>query len=218
VAETVAVLSKATGIPAATFRAVLARPDSYGLPDMAHGKPEGYLFPATYDITPQTDAVRLLSAMTRRFGQAAAKLDLEQRAADMGLTSAQVVTVASILQQEAAPPDYAKVSRSIYNRIAAGMRLQLDSTVAYALGVRKLALTAEQLRTASPYNTYLHDGLPPGPINSPGELALEAALSPASGHWLYWVTTDPKAGITKFTADYQQFLEYKREYLANTAG
>ena len=218
VAETVALTAKTTPITAKAMRAALAKPATYGLPDMADGDPEGYLFPATYDVEEGTTATALLSAMTRRFEKAARDTDLVPRAADLGRKPEEIVTIASILQREVRPEDYAKVSRVIENRLAKGMRLQLDSTVAYALGLRELKLTAAQLRTRSPYNTYRVSGLPPGPVCNPGQAALEAALAPAEGDWLYFVTTDPKTGETKFTSSYEEFLAFKAEFLANTAG
>ena len=125
--------------------------------------------------------------------------------------------MASLIQAEAAPADFAKVARVIYNRLDDDMPLQLDSTVAYALGITDLTLNADQLKTASPYNTYVRRGLPPRPINSPGEAAIEAALDPAKGKWLYFVLIDPRSRESKFAATYEKFLELKKEYQANLA-
>jgi len=97
------------------------------------------------------------------------------------------------------------------------MPLQFDSTVSYALGIAELQLSAEQLETDSPYNTYQVEGLPPTPINSPGEAAIEAALDPAKAKWLYFVTVNPGTKETKFAKDYDRFLTLKaqlQEYLA----
>jgi UPF0755 protein len=102
----------------------------------------------------------------------------------------------------------------VYNRLEAKMPLQFDSTVSYALGLDELQLSADQLDTDSPYNTYKVTGLPPTPINSPGESALEAALSPAKGKWLYFVTVNPDTGETKFARSYEKFLRLKAEYRA----
>ncbi|MFN2537376.1 MAG: endolytic transglycosylase MltG, partial [Mycobacteriales bacterium] len=92
--------------------------------------------------------------------------------------------------------------------LAKGMRLQLDSTLNYVLAERKARLSTEDISSDSPYNTYRHTGLPPTPINSPGEAALNAAMHPAAGDWLYFVTID-KAGHSLFTSDYQAFLAAK---------
>ena len=92
------------------------------------------------------------------------------------------------------------------------MRLQLNSTVNYALKNSKAQPVARaDIAVPSPYNTYLHAGLPPGPIDSPGEDAINAVLAPAAGNWLYWVTVDPKTGETKFTNSYAEFLQFKAE-------
>ncbi|HEY9293616.1 MAG TPA: endolytic transglycosylase MltG, partial [Microlunatus sp.] len=98
------------------------------------------------------------------------------------------------------PADRPKAARVIYNRLAAGMPLQLDSTVHYAIGRRgKVTTTAQERANKSPYNTYVHKGLPPGPIGAPGKAALEAAANPAAGDWLYWVAVNPDSGETVFT-------------------
>jgi UPF0755 protein len=124
--------------------------------------------------------------------------------------------VASLLQAEAQPKDFAKVARVIYNRLDKDMRLQLDTTVLYALGRSGTHLSPDELQTDSPYNTYKNKGLPPTPIDSPGQQAINAALHPAKGNWLYYVTTNLKTGETKFTNSYQEFLQFKRELKANS--
>jgi UPF0755 protein len=202
-------------VPAEQLTASLARSTSLGLPGYAHGKPEGFLFPATYDFQPAVGADAIVSSSFARFDQAAAATDLEAAAAAMGRTPLEVMTVASIVQVEVAPGDYAKAARVLYNRLAAGMRLQLDSTVNYALGIRELHLSAAQLAVDSPYNTYRVTGLPPGPICSPGQAAIEAALAPAAGPWRYWVTTDPATQTTEFASTYQEFLALKKKFQSN---
>ncbi|MEI8055772.1 MAG: endolytic transglycosylase MltG [Actinomycetes bacterium] len=215
VSRTIAAAAKATGIPVADLKASLARAPELGLPAYAQGEPEGFLFPATYAFGPDATADKVISALLDRFAKAARDTDLEAGAKALGRTPLEVLTVASILEVEAAPGDYDKVARVLYNRLDSGMRLQLDSTVNYALNSADLNLTAEQLATDSPYNTYRVKGLPPGPINSPGEAAIQAALSPAKGKWLYFITTDPQTQTTEFATTYDQFLLLKRKYLAN---
>jgi UPF0755 protein len=95
------------------------------------------------------------------------------------------------------------------------MKLQLDSTVNYALGKSDLKLSAADLATDSPYNTYRVRGLPPGPIGSPGDAAMQAALNPDDGTWLYWVTTDIEARTTEFATTYDEFLVLKKKFQAN---
>ncbi len=109
------------------------------------------------------------------------------------------------------------MSRVIYNRLenldsGTNGKLELDATVLYALGKRSgVALTEEELNVDSPYNTRLYPGLPPGPIASPGDAAIEAALNPTPGPWLYYVTVNLRTSETKFTDSYSEFLEFKAE-------
>jgi UPF0755 protein len=207
--------AKATGLSADAIKESLSRAGTLGLPAYAEGSPEGFLFPATYEFQPGVTSDQVVTAMLKRFGQAATTVDLESAAKALGRTPLEIVTVASILEIEGAPDDYDKVARVIYNRLDKGMRLQLDSTVNYALGVSSLKLTAAQLKTDSPYNTYVTKGLPPGPIDSPGDAALQAALNPADGPWLYFVTTDPKTKQTEFATTYDQFLVLKKKFQSN---
>lgn len=187
----------------------LGNPAVLGLPSYAGGKPEGFLFPATYDVEPGTGAVDALQMMTEKYAEVAGGLDLDSAAKALRLTPYEVVIVASIIEKETPQPsDRAKVARVVYNRLAKGMRLQLDSTLNYVLAERKARLTTADISSDSPYNTYKQAGLPPTPIDSPGEAALDAALHPASGNWLYFVTID-KQGHSLFTDSYQAFLAAK---------
>jgi UPF0755 protein len=121
------------------------------------------------------------------------------------LTPYQVVIIASLIEAEVKrPQDFPQVAEVIINRMHRGMPLELDSTVNYALGTSKPFLSPTDLKTASPFNTYVHTGLPPTPIDSPGQDALQAALNPAQGNYLYFVTTDPITGDTTFTASLQE--------------
>jgi UPF0755 protein len=202
-------LVKYTDLKRADIVAALENPAVLGLPSWAGKHPEGFLFPATYDVEPGTDAVEALRMMTEKFAEVSAGLDLEGGAAQLGLSPYEVVTIASIIEDETAvDADRAKVARVVLNRLKRGMRLQLDSTVNYVRTEKKARLTLADIQVESPYNTYDHAGLPPTPIDSPGEKALEAALSPADGDWLYFVTID-KAGNSLFTSDYQEFLRAK---------
>ncbi len=215
--QTVAAASAASDLPRSAFRAALAEPKSLGLPGWARNRPEGFMFPATYDLAGDETATALLQAFITRFGQASADLRLEERAAAVGRSPYEILVIASLVQAEGIPADFPKVARVIENRLDADMPLQLDSTVAYALGITDIQLSEEQLKTDSPYNTYANTGLPPTPINSPGEAAIEAALSPAKGKWLYFVTVNPDTKETRFTKSYETFLRWKQElkdYLA----
>lgn len=211
----IAQLVKSTKIPQAQFDAALARPASIGLPAYAGGNAEGILFPATYDVGTTTTATKLLTAMVRRYNQASAKVGLMDKAPALKISAYQALIIASIVQAEGRPEDYAKIARVVFNRLAQGKKLELDTTVLYALKRSDPAPSAAELGINSPYNTYRVAGLPPGPINSPGEQALAAVLAPASGSWIYYVTVNTKTGETKFTDSYQEFLKFKAEFKAN---
>ena len=117
----------------------------------------------------------------------------------------QVLTVASLVQREAKPQDFAKVARVIYNRLAERRKLEFDSTVNFPLDRQEVATTDADRAQPTPWNTYVREGLPATPICSPGQPALAAAERPAPGDWLYFVTIDMQ-GTTLFTRDYQQHL------------
>jgi UPF0755 protein len=203
-------------IKAADLDAALASPKALGLPAYANGKPEGFLFPATYNITSSTTAAKLLTQMVNRYKQVSNSIALEAGAKKLGLSPYQVVTIASLIEAEVKrPQDYAQVAEVIVNRLQRGMKLELDSTVNYSLGTAKQFLTQSDLKVESPYNTYLHKGLPPTPIDSPGQAALQAALNPATGNLLYFVTVDPVTGETLFTNSLSQFDKWRQQAQQN---
>lgn len=171
---------------------------------------EGFLFPNTYDFLKDADSRDVVSRQLAEFQKETASLPWGN-AKKLGVSEYEVVIIASMIEREARfPADRAKVSRVIYNRLARGMKLQIDATVQYALGKTKPELTYQDLKVESPYNTYLHKGLPPTPIASPGLDSLRAALEPAQGPWLYYLVID-KAGHEYFTASYQDFLNKKAQ-------
>lgn len=192
-------------IKVADIEAALARPTDFGLPAYANGKAEGFLYPATYNVDSTTTATQLLIQMVGRFQQVATSINLAQGAAALHLSPYQVVIIASLIEAEVKrPQDFAQVAEVIINRMHKGIPLELDSTVNYALNTTKPFLSPTDLKTPSPYNTYVHTGLPPTPIDSPGQAALLAALNPAQGNFLYFVTTDPVTGDTTFTASQKE--------------
>lgn len=215
--QIVARLAKATDIPARQFRAALAKPGSYGLPDYARGNPEGYLFPATYSFPPKATPAQMFKAMVARYERALGDNNIEAVAAKLGdgYTPEQVMTVASLVEAEGRGADMPKIARAIYNRLelpAGGGTnglLQIDASVLYALGTSdpsKLVAPLADL-TDSEYNTYRYPGLPPGPIGSPGEDAILAALRPTPGPWVYWVTVDC-AGKTEFSTTLEEHNQH----------
>jgi UPF0755 protein len=212
-------IAENTDYPKKKVKQALDDVGALGLPDYARGNPEGYLFPATYPLTPGDTADSLLQAMVDRWEQAAGDLDLDAAAADLGYKPAEIMTVASLVEAEGRGRDMAKIARVIYNRIehpgVAGQvgRLQIDATVDYALNrPLTVGLTQEERdNTQSPYNTFRNVGLPPGPIGNPGEEAIDAALHPAEGDWYYYVTVNLNTGKTKFAESYEEFLQYQAE-------
>jgi len=212
--EVIALLSDKTGIPAGDFRRVIKHPNELGLPNWAEGDVEGFLFPATYDIATDSTPLQILQQLVGTANREYKTAKLIQHAQALQITPRQLLTIASITQAEAHPRDFKKVARVILNRLAAPMRLQMDSTVAYGLNRKQVILSTADLATDTPYNTYIHDGLPPGAINSPGIAAVEAASAPASGNWLYFITVDLDTQETKFTDSYSQFMQYKDDFLS----
>jgi UPF0755 protein len=210
--QIVAYLGAKSGIPASAYQAILKSPAQLHLPAYANGKPEGYLFPATYDVVPHESALGVLSGMVQRFDQEAAQLNLSTAAKQVHLTESQVITMASLVEAEGGrTSDYPKIARVIDNRLAQHIPLQLDSTVLYGLNAYGIIASDQQLNSSSPYNTYRHQGLTPGPIDSPGAAAIQAVLNPAPGNWIYFVTVNPKTGETLFTASQTQFEQFRAE-------
>ena len=225
VADTVAILAEETGKPVKAFEKVLADPARIDLPDYADGNAEGYLFPATYDFGPNDSPVSMLAAMVARWRQAAQDADLEGASKRLGYSPAELMTIASLIEAEGRGDDMPKIARVIYNRLTGSETnglLQIDATVNYAADNDLGAVPTEaDLQIDSPYNTYANPGLPPGPIEAPGDAAIQAATNPAEGDWYYYVTVNLETGETKFAETYDEFLEYKaelRDYCENESG
>ena len=217
VADIVAVLASKTDFSQAQYEKVLAEPDGLGLPSYAKGNAEGYLFPSTYDLGPKETPKSILRTMVARWQQAAEAADLEARAEELGYTPRELMIVASLVEAEAArDADRGKVARVIYNRLEGDETnglLQIDASVNYGLQQELgVALTTDQLQQDTPYNTYTRPGLPPTPIEAPGDAAIAAAAAPTEGDWYYYVTTNLRTGETKFASTYDEFLGYKREF------
>lgn len=217
VEDVVTLLGEQTEFGAAKWRKALTQ--DIGLPDYAGGNPEGYLFPATYEIGPKDKPKDVLSAMVARWRQAADDAGLEDAAAELGKTPAELMIIASLVEAEGRGDDMAKIARVIFNRLdgpgdQAGTngRLQIDASVNYGLDQELgVALTTEQLQQDTAYNTYTRAGLPPTPIEAPGDDAIAAAANPEPGDWYYYVTVDLATGETKFAETYDEFLTYKAE-------
>lgn len=173
---------------------------------------EGILFPAQYSFGVRTTALKALQSMVDRFTSEATASGLLPGTADF--SPLELLTIASLIQAEGDNKDFGKISQVVRNRIKIGMPLQFDTTIHYITRTRgQVFLSTGATRIRSPYNTYLHYGLPPGPIDNPGRAAIDAALHPVVGDWLYFITVKP--GDTRFTKSNDQFLLWKSEYEKN---
>ncbi|WP_214416814.1 endolytic transglycosylase MltG [Sphaerisporangium fuscum] len=210
-------LSTATGKPVEDFKKASKDRKALDLPSYAKGRLEGFAFPATYELSPKSTPEDILGSMVERYKSAADDVGLVAGARRLNRTPLEILTIASIVQAETGNTrDMPKIARVIYNRLNLPMKLQMDSTTMYALNKFGTRATHEETSNPSPYNTYAHLGLPPGPIGNPGEHAIEAALKPANGNWLYFVATDPKRGITKFTDSFAEFNKLVQELNRNS--
>ncbi|MBW8819626.1 MAG: endolytic transglycosylase MltG, partial [Streptomyces sp.] len=209
-------VDKALAQPPGTAKKSLAKM-KLKLPNEAEGNPEGYLFPATYPLErngEKTTPEALLSFMVDTANQKFKGAPVAAGAQRNAMNVYQAVTIASIIQAEAATKaDMGKVARVIFNRLERGMPLQMDSTINYALNRSTLRTTSADLRIDSPYNSYQRMGLPPTPIDNPGEDAMRAAISPPPGDWLYFVTVKP--GDTRFTNSFEEHRRNVAEFNKN---
>ena len=187
------ILAAKTGIARSEFSAAAKNRAAIGLPADAVSI-EGYLFPATYTFAPNANATSILKAMIVR---------MQDELNSFGVKDSdrnRVLTLASIVQKEARQqPDFYKVSRVFLNRIAVGMHLQSDATVSYGVDGKTVNTSAADRANNNGFNTYLNAGLPVGPISSPGSVAIDAALHPASGKWLYFCAINLQTGETVFS-------------------
>ncbi len=208
-------IASSTDVSLADLQAAAADPAAIGLPAYAKGQLEGFLYPATYDVEPGSSATEVLKMMTARYAQAAQDVDLVAGAARIGQTPYDVLITASLIEKETAfAADRPKVARVVYNRLAEAKPLEFDSTVNYLRTEKKARLSVDDTKQESAYNTYQIQGLPPTPIDSPGDAALQAALHPDDGDWIYFVTVS-KDGSSLFTSDYEVFKAAKAKSQAD---
>jgi UPF0755 protein len=208
-AEIVPVLSRALLVPpdsveaAARDTALLARTGA------TSGTLEGYLFPDTYAFPDGTTARAAIGEMVHEFEREWKPQWDEERAA-LGMSRNDVVTLASIIEKEARLSEERPVISAVYhNRLRLGMPLQADPTIQYALGHHVERVTFKDLDVVSPYNTYRHPGLPPGPIGSPGTASLDAAVTPATVPYLYFVAAPD--GHHVFRSTFAEHTEARHE-------
>jgi UPF0755 protein len=211
--EQLNVLAKGTKIKKSAYQASLKKPKNLGLPKYAKNRPEGLLFPDTYELTAEATATSTLKQMVSQYKSVTRDIGLEASAKKIKQKPYDVLIVASIIEKEVNQEQYrAKVARVLYNRLDKGRKLELDSTVAYAEKLKTNTTTPKDRRSRSRYNTYRYKGLPPGPISAPGKAALQAAAQPDKGKWLYFVTVNFDTGETKFANTEAEFLKIQAEF------
>ena len=172
---------------------------------------EGYLFPSTYSIPPDMTEEGLIRMMVGKFNKVYGE-QITERARSLALTERAVITLASIIEKEAVvPSERPLIAAVFFNRLRKGMPLQSDPTAVY--GVRAFAgkVTKQDIRRRSPYNTYLIQGLPPGPIGNPGRGAIEAVIAPSTSNYLYFVAR--KDGSHAFSTTLEEHNRAVRTYL-----
>ena len=211
----IAALAHADGLRgsylSASKDAVQLDPAHYGAPASTPNL-EGFLFPATYELYMGTKASQFVSDQLAAFRESFGGGEIH-RAKVLGVTPYQLLIVASIIEREVAVPhDRALVAAVIYNRLRLHMSLGVDSTLRYALHDFSHPLTESQLASNSPYNTRVHQGLPPTPISNPGATAIEAAAHPAKVSYLYYVAGADGCGEQVFSTSYAQFEQNAAAY------
>jgi UPF0755 protein len=211
--ETSQEVARQSGIPVAKFEEAARRTDyGYGfLEDPAIKTTEGFLFPKQYEFEEGTTASQMVTRMLEQYLLETQTMDISSAKERLNLSEYELVTVASLIEKEAASDkERPLVASVIYNRLHREMPLQIDATIHYALGHPKDELSLADLKIDSPYNTYENTGLPPGPICSPSRQSLEAAMNPAETDYLYYVL---KANGEEhfFTSNYNEFLKWKQK-------
>lgn len=175
-------------------------------------KLEGFLYPDTYEVYKNATADDIIHRMLAQFDSLFSD-EFYKRAKELNMSVRDIVTIASLIERETKVPDErAKVASVIYNRIDKGMYLQIDATIQYILDEPKEHLLYSDLKIESPYNTYLYDGLPPGPICSPRLDSIKAALYPDKTDYLYYVATPELDGTHNFSATAAEFEKNKAAY------
>lgn len=207
-------LEKQAGIPEAEFMRLAQRGAGEFVGDHPYvaktyrDSLEGYLFPKTYRIKEGSSARNVIEMMLDQFDKEIAQVDTEVAQA-RGMSLAELVVAASMIERETrVDKERPLVASVIYNRLGRGMRLEIDATIEYVLPGNRFRLTYRDLALASPYNTYRHKGLPPGPISNPGLASLKAAADPAETDYIYYVLTG-KNGTHTFATNERDFLKAK---------
>ena len=183
---------------------------------------EGFLYPETYEIYEDATPFEIVDKMLQQFDMLFGP-EYYVRADELGMTVREIVTLASIIERESVDPDERPIMAGVFhNRLEQGMRLESCATVQYVFilngGEPKEFLTNEDVQIASPFNTYINDGLPPGPICSPRIQSIQAALFPDDNDYLFFVLSPELDGTHNFTNDYDEFLRFKEAYYKAVEG
>jgi uncharacterized YceG family protein len=208
-------LLKAEGVNGSYFAATRQSPlinlAAYGAPKHTPDL-EGFLFPDTYQLVEPISIRALVNDQLKTFRGQWAQVNLGY-ARSRHLTPYDVLIIASMVQAEAATAhDRPLIASVIYNRLRLGMPLQIDATTRYATGNYTRPLTQSELSSSSPYNTRIHPGLTPTPIDNPGLASMQAAAHPAQTNYLYFVVKPCGNGEQVFTSNYKQFLADAQKY------
>lgn len=213
VEATIERIAEDVDVSEAELKKAVADPSDYGVEEDTL---EGWLFPATYTFAPDASATDVITRMVERTRES-----LDAAGVPDGEVH-DVLTIASIIQREARfEDDFYRVSRVIQNRLDpetwgdTGGLLQMDSTTQYGYGEThsgSASTSKEAAADDNPWNTYKHKGLPAGPVSNPGDVAIDAAMHPAEGPWLYFVTVDLNSGETKFATTYAEHEENVDEW------
>lgn len=183
--------------------------DSYNNPNVRYVL-EGYLFPATYDVAQGETLESLVTQMVDKTNEVLSKYQADIDASSYSLQD--IMSIASLVEKEGQTTEDRKLIAGVfYNRLEQGMPIQSDISVLYALGTHKEMVTYDDLEVDSPYNLYTNAGLPPGPMNSPSEDAIAAALEPTDNDYLYFYA-NLKTGEVFYTDDYEQHQAWAQEY------
>jgi UPF0755 protein len=194
----------------ATKKSKLLNPAEYG--GKGAKNLEGFLFPDTWDFRTNKPVKDLVALQLADFKKKVKKVNMKY-AKSKNLTVYDVVTIASMIEREAGVPKQRKLVASvIYNRLHEGMTLGIDSTIRFATGNYEKPLTQSELESESPYNTRTHQGLPPGPINSPGLAAMNAAAHPAKTDFLFYVNNPNSCNELTFAKTEEEFLADAEKY------
>jgi UPF0755 protein len=209
--ESLDAIAKAAGVDRKDLDKLNTQPAQFGLPPQAKNL-EGYLAPGEYRFPVGTAPKDILASLVTTTLN-----ELKQDGITDPAKQYEVLTVASIVQAEGGQADYGNVAGAVYNRLKPNDQtnglIQSDATVTYGLGTKTVQLTDAQKTDANnAYNTYVHPGLPPGPIGSPGSKAVAAAAHPTANDYLFWVTVNLDTGETKFAKTYAEHQTYVAQY------